>query len=291
MPLIGASGAIAGVMGAFLVRLGAARIRFLFIPILILPMLRTQLLLPAFLVIPIWIGEQVWYAHTAPGAGVAWWAHIGGFAFGFAAALAMKLLRVEESIIDPAIEREIGLTQNPSLEAAMDARLSGDLQTARRELRKVLTSEPDNVDAWTESYETALQAGDAAEVGRAGERLLALHSRHAEAELAAGIARDQRWREMDLPLRFRMALAAWFEKDGDGRTALKHYDAVARRAPQDPASLRALVRAAEIRRSGGDAKGAREAYAQARAHPACSGPWPELIEKGLQSLDRAPASS
>ena len=284
-PVIGASGAIAGVMGAFLVRLGAARIRFLLIPILFLPMLRTQLLLPAFVVIPLWIGEQVWYAHADPDAGVAWWAHIGGFGFGFLAALALKLMRVEETVIHPAIENEIGLTQNPGLERAMDARLKGDLAAARRELRALLAAEPENVDAWTESYETALLAKDAAEVGRAGERLLSLHSRHGEAGLASEIAHDRRWSEAgEVPLRFRMALAAWFEKDGDPRSALEQYGIVARLCPQDPATLRALVRSAEILTRGGDPRGARDAYDQARAHPACSGPWPALIEKGLASL-------
>ena len=285
-PLIGASGAIAGVMGAFLVRLGAARIRFLFIPIILLPMLRTQLLLPAFVVIPLWMGEQVWYAQTAPDAGVAWWAHIGGFGFGFAAALALKVMRVEESVIHPAIEKEIGLTQNPALERAMDARLAGDLDTARRELRAVLGAEPENVDAWTESYETALEARDGAEVGRAGERLLALFSRQGEARLASELVHDDRWRQVgELPLRFHMAVAALLEKQGDGRSALAQYGLVWRRAPADPASLRALVRSAEILRAAGDVRGAREAYAQARAHPACSDPWPALIEKGLSALD------
>jgi hypothetical protein len=273
-------------MGAFLVRLGAARIRFLIFPVVFLPMLRFKALLPAFVVIPLWMAEQVFYARTAPDAGTAWWAHIGGFGFGFGAALALKVMRVEEAVIHPGIEKEIGLTQNPSLEAAMDARLKGDLQTARREVRKVLASEPDNVDAWTESYETALLARDVAELGRAGERLLALHSRQAEAALASDVARDARRRDLGaLPARFRMALAAWFERDGDGRSALEEYGAAVRDFPEDPAALRALVRTAEILRRAGDAKGARAAYAQARAHPACTDPWPALIEKGLAALE------
>jgi membrane associated rhomboid family serine protease len=285
VPIAGASGAIAGVMGAFLVRLGTARIRFLFIPILVAPMLRFRPLLPAFVVIPLWILEQLWYAQTAPDAGVAWWAHIGGFALGFAAALAVKLFGVEENLIHPGIERQISITQNPSLEAAMDARLRGDLPAARRQLRRALQDDPDNVDAWTESYETALLARDPAEVGRAGERLLSLHSRHGEGALAAELAHDKRWSELgQVPVRFRLALASWFERSGDARSALGQYAAVAEEAPQDPAALRALVRSGEILARGGDATRARELYARARAHPACSGAWPALIEKGLLAL-------
>lgn len=286
VPLVGASGAIAGVMGAFLVRLGTARIRFLFIPIPILWRLRTQVVLPAFVVLPLWFGEQLYYAKDQPDAGVAWWAHIGGFAFGAAAALLIKLIKVEERFIHPAIEREIGIDQNPGLERAMDARLGGDLAGARRELRRVLTAEPDNLDAWRESYETAVAAGEPAEVAKTGERVLALAQRLDEPDLAQEIVHDPRWRTMGgVAPRFRLAVAAFLEKHGDARAALDEYGALVTDAPTDPASLRALLRRAEILKRGGDVKGAREAYTRARSHPACAESWPALVEKGLRDLE------
>jgi membrane associated rhomboid family serine protease len=285
VPLVGASGAIAGVMGAFLVRLGANRIRFLFFPLPPLFMLRTQLVLPAFVVLPLWLLEQVWYARVSPQAGVAWWAHIGGFAFGLLAALALKLFSVEESWVHPAIEKEIGITQNPGLERAQEARLAGDLVRARRELQAVLRAEPENVDAWREAYEGAVESGDAAETGRAGERLLGLLQRQKEDDLANELAYDPRWRELPgLSPRLWMAAAACLERAGDARAALESYAAVVERSPRDPAALRALVRRAEILKQGGDRKRAREALEQARAHPSCQDPWPALIEKGLREL-------
>jgi membrane associated rhomboid family serine protease len=285
VPLVGASGAIAGVMGAFLVRLGAARIRFLFIPIPLLWMFRTQLVLPAFVVLPLWMLEQLWYANIAPEAGVAWWAHIGGFTFGLLFALGLKMFSVEENWIHPAIEKQVGIDQNPALERAMDARLAGDVATARRELRGVLQAEPDNLDAWRESYETALAAADPSEVARTGERLLALAQKLRDADLSAEIAQDPRWRELAaLPTRFHLAVGGYFEKEGDGRSALEQYEVVVARSPRDPAALRALLRRAEILKRGGDRKGAREALLQAKAHPACSDAWPALIEKGLREL-------
>src|SRR5262249_11688326 len=99
-PLRGARGAVAGVLGALLVRLGAARIRFLFFPFLVLPFVRITFTLPAFVVLPAWFLEQHWSATHAQGSeGVAFWAHVGGFAFGAVVAAAIRVMRIEERII------------------------------------------------------------------------------------------------------------------------------------------------------------------------------------------------
>jgi len=81
LPAIGASGAIAGVMGAYLVLYPRARV-LTWIFILIVP-------IPAWVWLVIWAGEQflsgaaesLSYAGRAAG-GVAFWAHVGGFVVG-----------------------------------------------------------------------------------------------------------------------------------------------------------------------------------------------------------------
>ncbi|MEO6325735.1 MAG: rhomboid family intramembrane serine protease, partial [Thermoanaerobaculia bacterium] len=124
-PLIGASGAIAGVMGAFLIRLGQSRIKFLCVPILFLPFIRFTFALPAFVVLPFWFLEQLIWNWLMPDAGVAWWAHIGGFLFGMAFALVVGVARIEERFIHPSIEKEIGWQQHPGLTRAGEARAAG----------------------------------------------------------------------------------------------------------------------------------------------------------------------
>ncbi len=182
------------------------------------------------MVLPLWLLEQVWYARIAPEAGVAWWAHIGGFAFGLIAAVLLKVFAVEENWLDPGIEKQIGITQNPGLERAMEARLAGDLVTAKRELQAVLRAEPDNVDAWRESYEAAIEARNASDTGRTGERLLGLLQRQKEDDLANELAYDPRWRELSgVPFRLWMAAAACLERAGDARAALDSYAAVIER--------------------------------------------------------------
>jgi membrane associated rhomboid family serine protease len=89
VPTVGASGAIAGVLGAYLAAFPRARVVTL-VPLF--PFLQI-LAMPATLVLGLWFVFQflsgaLSLAAGGAGGGVAWWAHIGGFAFGFAA---MKL--------------------------------------------------------------------------------------------------------------------------------------------------------------------------------------------------------
>jgi membrane associated rhomboid family serine protease len=80
IPTVGASGAIAGVMGAYFVLYPRSRILTL-IPIFIFPWLVE---IPAFVFLGIWFVLQFLGAAGADAAsgGIAWWAHVGGFAAG-----------------------------------------------------------------------------------------------------------------------------------------------------------------------------------------------------------------
>ena len=86
VPTIGASGAIAGVMGAYLVSYPHARVLTL-IPIFYI--IRVEVL-PAPIFLGIWFVIQLFQGVAAVTSvqttGVAWWAHIGGFAVGAAVA-------------------------------------------------------------------------------------------------------------------------------------------------------------------------------------------------------------
>jgi len=82
VPLVGASGAISGVLGAYLVLYPRARIVTLVFLFYFIRIVR----LPASFMLGFWILYQVFMALAsgATGSGVAWLAHIGGFAFGWA---------------------------------------------------------------------------------------------------------------------------------------------------------------------------------------------------------------
>lgn len=82
IPMVGASGAIAGVLGAYLVMYPHSRIKVFFILFFFRPFYW-----PAWIFLGIWGAQQIIsgvgsLTMTADTAGVAYWAHIGGFVFG-----------------------------------------------------------------------------------------------------------------------------------------------------------------------------------------------------------------
>lgn len=81
IPTVGASGAISAVLGAYLIMFSKSSIRLWLFPIFFFRV-------PAILFLGFWILQQFMSVSaestvaTADSAGVAWWAHIGGFVFG-----------------------------------------------------------------------------------------------------------------------------------------------------------------------------------------------------------------
>ncbi|MEE8217823.1 MAG: rhomboid family intramembrane serine protease [Vicinamibacteria bacterium] len=293
VPLVGASGAIAGVMGAFLWRLAARRIHFIVLPVIFIPAIRFNVVLPAFVVLPLWLLQQLYYSSTAGAdSPVAFSAHVGGFLAGLVFAIVVSVLRVEEALVAPAIEKEISLEQNPGIERASEARLAGDLDRARRELRVVLQTEPKNLDAWIESWEIALAAEDGEEAGRSGLRLIDLLGRKGERELLWDVAADKRWRQLRMPSRFLFVVASLYARDGDGREAIGLYRRVsAKRAEDDVDVLRALVSEGEILARAGDPGAAQKVFDRARLHSKCSELWLERMESALGSSQPRRAAS
>lgn len=75
VPVVGASGAVAGVMGAYFVMFRKARVLTLIPPFFLLN-------LPAWIYLGFWALSQLWCGTAQSCGQIAFWAHIGGFATG-----------------------------------------------------------------------------------------------------------------------------------------------------------------------------------------------------------------
>jgi|TARA_B100001123_G_scaffold434442_1_gene561009 membrane associated rhomboid family serine protease len=93
IPIIGASGAISGVLGAYILLFPRARV-LTFVPIFILPWLVE---IPAVIFLGVWFLSQfvnvINEASSVISSGVAYWAHLGGFGAGFLLARRIRKIR------------------------------------------------------------------------------------------------------------------------------------------------------------------------------------------------------
>ncbi len=99
VPVLGASGAVAGVLGAYLLYFPRATVKVV-IPFFILILIPIPI--PAVVMIGLWFAQNLLAGYAsisdaaAPDQATAWFAHIGGFVFGMLVALFAKLQRTRE---------------------------------------------------------------------------------------------------------------------------------------------------------------------------------------------------
>jgi membrane associated rhomboid family serine protease len=91
IPMVGASGAIAGVMGGYLLLFPRARVDVLLFFIIIIRIIPV----PAWIMLGVWFGLQLigGYGASSQTGGVAYWAHAGGFVAGLVLTLPLWLRR------------------------------------------------------------------------------------------------------------------------------------------------------------------------------------------------------
>lgn len=137
VPTIGASGAIAGVMGAYLISYPNSRILTL-IPILFIPYF---IEIPAFFFLGLWFLIQFFNAtaSSAGSSGIAWWAHIGGFIAGI---LFLTLfIKLPSSGINARLKTATSKKGTPGLQVIRtfstpdDPDLHGEMKISPREAR------------------------------------------------------------------------------------------------------------------------------------------------------------
>ena len=252
VPLVGASGAIAAVMGAYLVRFFRSKVEFLFLPLWFRPQWHYRFFLPAFIVLPLWFVQQ-WLEmqSEAGGAGVAFSAHVGGFVYGFAFALIVKAIRFEEKHVNPVVEQETTWSMDERTVRAMAA------------------------------LRDAEAIDDEAAVDGAAALLLTRYVEEKQPELAAELIHELHGR--NLP-KFLTRAATFAERSGDRDWALMLYQRLFEIDPNGATAVQSLVKMGTLLRGTGDVRGARESYQKARAHPACAAEWAPAIEAKISAL-------
>jgi len=165
VPLIGASGAVAGVMGAFAVRYWDSRITFFYF-VWMIRMYRGTFSAPAWLMLGLWaVGELafamgLWAIFSIADLGdVGFLAHVGGFVFGVGFAFLVAGLRFEERFVEPALDRHETVHESAAVERWLEHARRGRTEEALAGLHEVLERNPGDADAAAALWNTASRAG------------------------------------------------------------------------------------------------------------------------------------
>jgi membrane associated rhomboid family serine protease len=191
-PLIGASGAIAGVMGAFLIRYWKTKIEFLFV-LFPLIFIRFTFKAPAWLMLPLWFLLEFFNARVMDtinpqgGGGVAHWAHVWGFIFGVVAALGVKYFKIEEKYVRPKIEAQTSYVDEgfQALEDATEKKNAGKSAEAFALLLETARKNPVHKDLIEGLWELAVETGKEEESAKYLIALVESEIRRNQMELAA----------------------------------------------------------------------------------------------------------
>lgn len=155
VPLIGASGAIAGLMGAFTVLYGKKRIKMFFT----IGVYFNYIQMRAILLLPLWLGSEVYQIAFSEERHVAYLAHIGGLLSGALLGFINKryLGFYKAEAVEPEPEDEI----SPLLEKSLKHIRLLEMEKGAKLLNEVLNKDPDHIIALKHLFDIhKIQSGD-----------------------------------------------------------------------------------------------------------------------------------
>lgn len=144
--VLGASGAVSGLMGMYIALYGMRRIGFFYHVIFFTGQLRA----PALILLPVWVGYELWGAYRAVD-NVAYWAHTGGLLFGFVLLAlwmrgGLKVNRDYVEKIDHDAPVKAALARIQDLVVAMKR------DAARQAAQALVNAHPRDARAWRSLY-------------------------------------------------------------------------------------------------------------------------------------------
>lgn len=222
-PLIGASGAIAGIMGAFAVRFWNTRITFFYF-VWMIRIYQGTFAAPAWLMLGLWALSELafatglWAVFSIADVGdVGFLAHVGGFAFGVAAAFAVRALEVEERMVAPVHDRHETVFDAASVDRWLELARVGRTEEAMRGLLDLLARDPADPEAAAALWNTAATGGrDPARVVARVLPAVEAAARAGDAGLLAQLWADvvRRVPEIEIDLRTATRIAEVLMREG-----------------------------------------------------------------------------
>jgi membrane associated rhomboid family serine protease len=206
---LGASGAIAGLMGMYTVLYGMRRVRFFYWVFVYFDYVRA----PAIILLPAWLGWELWQFFMDDWTNVAYEAHIGGIVTGAVLALGIRGLGLQrDEFLDEETKRE---ADREAMQAALADLSALRIPQAKQKLRPLLERHPDDVELLRTWYGACKLKAEDPHLHEAAARILRLEGKNEiERQLVAATYADYRRRtqpKMNLRQAVRLAgrLVRW----------------------------------------------------------------------------------
>jgi len=243
VPVVGASGAIAGLMGGFLARFPKTKIKLAWLILFRF----YKFYVPAYIILPLWLMIQVfWGIWTGAAGGVAYWAHVGGFAFGMLGAVALRFSGLEHTL-DQAIDAKVSWTADAPIVRATELLSENQAGAAISELQQHVKDKPDSIDAHELLLRAQEKTSDTAGQKETLADLCRLYVSAGDAETAwnyyqqfTNLGGDR------LPRGVWLELCRYLESQQNWDRAVTEYEHFAEVNSRERASVPALVSAARI---------------------------------------------
>ena len=248
IPVVGASGAIAGLMGAFAVLFGKKKVKIFYS----LGFYFNYLKIPAIILLPIWIGNEFFQLFFGNTRHVAYVAHIGGLMGGalFSFFILKFCVPLNKDVFDEIPEDGIA----PLMEKALKHIAELDMESGRQLLGQVLAKDPENIDALTHLFNVCKLDPETEEFHRTTKKLIFQLSRSYNTYEKAnkiyqeyvGLTRRPR-----LSPQLYLQLSAMFSATGHLENAVKILTLLVKKVPESPGIPTALLKLARAYRQNG----------------------------------------
>ena len=285
VPALGASGAVAALMGGFLARFPKLKIHMLWYMLIF----RVRFKAPAYWLLPLWLLMEVFYGSLfGQASGVAHWAHVGGFVFGAVAALVIGRTGLEHEA-NAVIEDKIGWTADPAVVQGTECLEKGNFDEGIAVLKKHLAVKPDAIDAHCILRQLYWRKNDIQAYLESTIKLCQVHVKAQDSEVAL-----QDYQEYSNAGGDRMPAATWLElcRMIEGQQhydrAVTEYEHLAKAYPAERQSLLALLSAGRLAlKQLNRPSDALMYYKAARASKVPHADWESNIQAGIQAAEKA----
>jgi tetratricopeptide (TPR) repeat protein len=239
--------------------------------------------------LPLWLlGEVFSGALFGSADSVAHWAHVGGFLFGAAAAVAIQHSGLEQKA-NQAIEEKLGWNNDPELELASSNMEHGQLADAVAHLVTFVSKKPHSIDAWNMLRQIYQRQNDTQAYLDATVKACALHLRAHEVEAAFQCYADFADNGGGhMPAATWLELCKGAEEKQEFERALTEYQQLAAAYPADRQALTAQLSAARLcLKRLHRPQDALALYQAAAASPIPHLDWEQHIQSGIKEAKAA----